>query len=74
MQNSEGNIDFRLENLPNSCNSDTFSLLAFLVRLVEPHYPVKREGGLEKTSIHWHTVAYANTNRADGRVEAILPE
>jgi len=42
--------------------------------MVEPHYLVKREGVVEKTSIHWHTVAYANTNRADGRVEAILPE
>ena len=41
---------------------------------VEPHYAVKREGGLEKTRIHWHTVAYANTDRADGRVETILPE
>src|SRR2546423_7135241 len=41
---------------------------------VEPHYAVKREGGLEKTSIHWHTVAYANTDRANGRVETILPE
>src|SRR2546421_550777 len=42
--------------------------------LVEPHYAVKREGVVEKTSIHWHTVAYANTDRADGRVETILPE
>jgi hypothetical protein len=41
---------------------------------VEPHYPVKREGVIEKASIHWHTVAYANMYRADGRVEAILPE
>ncbi len=41
---------------------------------VEPPYPVKREGVVEKTSIHWQTVAYANTDRADGRVEAILPE
>jgi hypothetical protein len=41
---------------------------------VESHYPVKREGVVEKASIHWHTVAYANTDRADGRVEAILPE
>ena len=41
---------------------------------VEPHYAVKREGVVEKTSIHWHTVAYANTDRADGRVETILPE
>jgi hypothetical protein len=38
------------------------------------HYPVKREGVIEKASIHWHTVAYANMYRADGRVEAILPE
>ena len=44
------------------------------MKVVEPHYLVKREGVVEKTSIHWHTVAYANTNRADGRVEAILPE
>jgi hypothetical protein len=41
---------------------------------VEPHYPVKREGGLEKASVYWHAVAYANTYRADGRVETILPE
>ncbi len=41
---------------------------------VEPHYAVKREGVVEKTSIHWHTVAYANTDRADGRVATILPE
>ena len=43
-------------------------------RSVELHYPVKREGVVEKASIHWHTVAYANMYRADGRVEAILPE
>src|SRR6266446_8659153 len=43
-------------------------------REVEPHYPVKREGVVEKTSIHGHTVAYANTDRADGRVQTILPE
>ena len=42
--------------------------------VVEPHYAVKREGVVEKTSIHWHTVAYANTDRANGRVETILPE
>jgi hypothetical protein len=35
---------------------------------------VKRKGGVEKTSAHRQTVAYANTYRADGRVEAILPE
>jgi hypothetical protein len=38
------------------------------------HYPVKREEGLEKTSVYEHAVVYANTDRADGRVEAILPE
>jgi hypothetical protein len=42
--------------------------------LVEPHYPVKGEGGLEKASVYWHAVVYANTDRADGRVEPILPE
>ena len=43
-------------------------------RAVEPHYPVKGEGGLEKASVYWHAVVYANTDRADGRVETILPE
>src|SRR2546421_12938542 len=28
--------------------------------MVEPHYRVKREGVVEKASIHGHTVAYAN--------------
>ncbi len=42
--------------------------------VVGPHYPVKREGGLEKAGAHWHAVAYANTYRADGRVETILPQ
>ena len=42
--------------------------------LVGPHYPVKREGGLEQTRVYGHAVVYANTDRADGRVEAILPE
>src|SRR5258708_38754952 len=41
---------------------------------VGPHYPVKREGGLEQTRVYGHAVVYANTDRADGRVEAILPE
>ena len=43
-------------------------------QMVGPHYPVKREGGLEKVQVHWHAVAYANTYRADGRVETILPQ
>ena len=25
-------------------------------------------------SVHWHAVVYANKHRADGHVEAILPE
>src|SRR5216683_5716798 len=41
---------------------------------VGPHYPVKREGGLEQTRVYGYAVVYANTDRADGRVEAILPE
>jgi hypothetical protein len=41
---------------------------------VEPHEPVKSQG-LGKTSAHWHTVEYANnTNRANGAIQAILPE
>lgn len=52
----------------------TVHSLALHVSPVEPPYPVKREGVIEKASIHWHTVAYANMYRADGRVEAILPE
>src|SRR5713101_9323446 len=44
------------------------------VYAVGPHYPVKREGGLEQTRVYGHAVVYANTDRADGRVEAILPE
>ena len=34
---------------------------------------MKREGGLEETSVHRHAVGYAKPNRADGRVTAILP-
>src|SRR5258706_9370450 len=30
--------------------------------------------GLEKASVHWHTVVYANKHRAEGRLETILPE
>ena len=41
---------------------------------VEPHEVVKKSGELEKVSVHWHTVAYANKLRADGHVETILPE
>ena len=41
---------------------------------VELHYLVKKSGELEKGSVHWHTVAYANKHRADGHVAPILPE
>ena len=43
-------------------------------QLVEPHELVKKSGGLEKASVHWHAVAYANKIRADGHVETILPK
>src|SRR5260370_13717077 len=51
-----------------------FCLIHFPLYRVGPHYPVKREGGLEQTRVYGHAVVYANTDRADGRVEAILPE
>jgi hypothetical protein len=35
---------------------------------------MKKSGELEKISVHWHAVAYANKLRADGHVEPILPE
>ena len=51
-----------------------FFIVGSLVYGVEPHYPVKREGGLEKASVYWHAVGYEKPNRADGRVTTILPE
>src|SRR5260370_15860367 len=41
---------------------------------VEPQELVKKSGGLEKASAHWHAVVYANKLRADGHVRTILPE
>ena len=35
---------------------------------------MKKSGELEKASVHWHAVAYANKVRADGHVKPILPE
>jgi hypothetical protein len=59
----------------NGCNAQTFRRFVWSSRTtVGPHYPVKREGGLEKASVHRHTVAYANKPRANGHVETILPE
>ena len=45
------------------------------LRVVELHYPVKREGGLEKASVHWHTVAYDKPNSEPMDASTtILPE
>ncbi len=44
------------------------------VAMVEPQELVKKSGGLEKASAHWHAIVYANKLRADGHVKTILPE
>ena len=48
------------------------------VRGKELHGRTALSGGkrreLEEISVRWHTVAYANKYRAEGRVETILPE
>ncbi len=70
----------RAKDRKNSLSSDSKTVR----RMFAPHLVsislltltrlVKKSGGLEKASVHWHAVAYANKFRADGHVDPILPE